>query len=145
MKHPPLQSITSLPPSPDEERRARMIKYTVMMSIRVACIVALLFVQGWWLLVFALGAVFLPYFAVVVANVATTRRSDVESPGGIVPLRRADGGTDWTTADAAGDAQPSASDRAGSTDGSGAAPEPDAPSAERPNDDRPADDREGDR
>ncbi|MRX44877.1 DUF3099 domain-containing protein [Agromyces kandeliae] len=135
MKHPPLQSITSLPPSPDEERRARMIKYTVMMSIRVVCIVALLFVQGWWLLVFALGAVFLPYFAVVVANVATTRRSDVESPGGIVPLRRADGGTDWTTADATGAPGPSAG---GSASDPGAPPTGDAT-------DRPDDDREGDR
>ncbi|WP_353814111.1 DUF3099 domain-containing protein [Agromyces sp. SYSU T00266] len=132
MKHQPLQSITSLPPSPEAERRSRMVKYTVMMSIRVACIVALLFVQGWWLLVFALGAVFLPYFAVVVANVATTRRSEVESPGGIVPLPRADGGTDWTTADDAGGAQSPASDDSGST----AAPGP----AERP-----TDDREGDR
>jgi hypothetical protein len=89
MKHQPLQSITSLPPSPEEERRARMIKYTIMMGIRVACIVALLFVQGWWILVFAAGAVFLPYFAVVVANVATTRpQAAVERPGSIVPIGR---------------------------------------------------------
>ncbi|MFC9918714.1 DUF3099 domain-containing protein [Agromyces binzhouensis] len=131
MKHPPLQSITSLPPSPEEERRSRMIKYTVMMSIRVVCIIALLFVQGWWLLVFALGAVFLPYFAVVVANVATTRRSDVESPGGLVPLPRADGGTDWTTTDAA--------DAPGPAAGDDAAPAADAAT------DHPGDDREGDR
>ncbi|WP_400998558.1 DUF3099 domain-containing protein [Agromyces sp. GXQ0307] len=136
MKHPPLQSITSLPPSPDDERRSRMIKYTVMMSIRVACIVALLFVQGWWLLVFALGAVFLPYFAVVVANVATTRRSDVESPGGLVPLRRADGGTDWTTADAAAASPSTESAGDASTGGPDAERETDAPSAERPTDDR---------
>ncbi len=121
-----------------------MIKYTVMMSIRVACIVALLFVQGWWLLVFALGAVFLPYFAVVVANVATTRRSDVESPGGLVPLRRADGGTDWTTAEPAGGTRSSSTTRADSTDGPGSAPAPDAPTAGQAGDDRPTDDREGD-
>ncbi|MBM7504802.1 DUF3099 domain-containing protein [Agromyces aurantiacus] len=88
MKHQPLQSITSLPPSPEEERRARMIKYTVMMAIRVACIFALLFAKGWWILVFAAGAVFLPYFAVIVANVGTSRAGgEVERPGGIVPLR----------------------------------------------------------
>ncbi|WP_430646456.1 DUF3099 domain-containing protein [Agromyces sp. GXS1127] len=133
MKHQPLQSITSLPPSPDDERRSRMIKYTVMMSIRVACIVALLFVDGWWLLVFALGAVFLPYFAVVVANVATTRGSAVERPGGLVPLRRADGGTDWTEADAAG---PPA-DAAG--------PGPDAPPADRAERPERHHDAEGDR
>ncbi|MFE5671629.1 DUF3099 domain-containing protein [Agromyces sp. NPDC056523] len=87
MKHQPLQSITSLPPSPEEERRARMIKYTIMMGIRVVCIFALLFAQGWWILVFAAGAIFLPYFAVVVANVATNKPAqDVERPGGIVPI-----------------------------------------------------------
>ena len=80
MKHQPLQSITSLPPSPEEERRARMIKYSVMMGIRVACIVALLFVQGWWILVFAAGAVFLPYFAVVVANGYTIPEPSEEAP-----------------------------------------------------------------
>ncbi|HEU4755296.1 MAG TPA: DUF3099 domain-containing protein [Agromyces sp.] len=89
MKHEPLQSITTLPPSPEEERRARMIKYTIMMGIRVACIFALLFAQGWWILVFAAGAVFLPYFAVVVANVTTNRpQPQVERPGGLVPVDR---------------------------------------------------------
>ncbi|MGR0219155.1 DUF3099 domain-containing protein [Agromyces sp. ZXT2-6] len=87
MKQQPTQSITSLPASPDEERRARMIKYSIMMGIRVVCIFALLFAQGWWILVFAAGAVFLPYFAVVVANVGTSRRGDeVLRPGGLVPL-----------------------------------------------------------
>ncbi|MGR2751738.1 DUF3099 domain-containing protein [Agromyces arachidis] len=88
MKQQPTQSITSLPASPDDERRARMIKYSVMMGIRVACIFALLFAQGWWILVFAAGAIFLPYFAVVVANVGTVRRVDeVARPGGLVPLQ----------------------------------------------------------
>jgi hypothetical protein len=87
MKHQPTQSITSLPASPDDERRARMIKYSIMMGIRVVCIFALLFAQGWWILVFAAGAIFLPYFAVVVANVGTTRRDqEVLRPGGLVPL-----------------------------------------------------------
>jgi len=111
-----------------------MIKYTIMMSIRVVCIVALLFVQGWWLLVFALGAVFLPYFAVVVANVATTRRSEVERPGGLVPVPRGDGGTDWTTAGAPGDAPGPASGNPDPT--SGDPTEPDRPSADRPTGDR---------
>ena len=38
------QSITTLPPSPEAERRSRMIKYTITMSIRVLCIFAMLFV-----------------------------------------------------------------------------------------------------
>lgn len=87
MKQQPTQSITSLPASPDDERRARMIKYSVMMGIRVACIFALLFAQGWWILVFAAGAIFLPYFAVIIANVTTNRGGqEVLRPGGLVPL-----------------------------------------------------------
>jgi hypothetical protein len=79
------QSITTLPPSPEAERRSRMIKYTIAMSIRVACIFAMLFAQGWWLVVFAIGAIFLPYVAVVLANVSgPTRSAEVLRPGGLV-------------------------------------------------------------
>lgn len=79
------QSITTLPPSPEAERRSRMIKYTIAMSIRVLCIVALLFAEGWWLAVFAAGAIFLPYFAVVMANVSgPSRQRRVLRPGGLV-------------------------------------------------------------
>ncbi|NUT57918.1 MAG: DUF3099 domain-containing protein [Agromyces sp.] len=81
------QSITTLPPSPEAERRSRMIKYTIAMSIRVACIFCMLFAQGWWLVVFAAGAVFLPYVAVVLANVSGPSRNDeVLRPGSIVPV-----------------------------------------------------------
>ncbi|HEU5223788.1 MAG TPA: DUF3099 domain-containing protein [Candidatus Lumbricidophila sp.] len=63
------QSITSLPPSPDDDRHRREVQYFVMMSIRVLCVLAIPFTHGWWILLPILGAVFLPYFAVVVANV----------------------------------------------------------------------------
>ncbi|MDQ0575394.1 DUF3099 domain-containing protein [Agromyces albus] len=80
------QSITTLPPSPEAERRSRMIKYSVAMSIRVLCIVAMLFAQGWWLVVFAAGAIFLPYIAVVLANVGgPTRAPQVLRPGNLLP------------------------------------------------------------
>ena len=63
-----------------------MIRYTIAMSIRVACIFAMLFAQGWWLVVFAAGAIFLPYVAVVLANVSgPSRDSEVLRPGGLVP------------------------------------------------------------
>ncbi|WP_350349887.1 DUF3099 domain-containing protein [Agromyces sp. G08B096] len=80
-------TITTLPPSPDAERRSRMIKYTIAMSIRVLCIFLMLFAQGWWLVVFAAGAIFLPYVAVVLANVGGGRGGAVERPGGLVPLQ----------------------------------------------------------
>ena len=80
------QSITTLPPSPEAERRSRMIKYTIAMTIRVACIFAMLFAKGWWLAVFAAGAIFLPYVAVVLANVSgPSRDTEVLRPGGLVP------------------------------------------------------------
>ena len=80
-------SITELPPSPDAERHSRMIKYAITQAIRVLCIVAILLVPGWWRLIPAAGAVFLPYFAVVAAN--SVRRGPgtvVRRPGAIVPV-----------------------------------------------------------
>ena len=49
-----------------------MTKYFTMMAIRVACFVLMVAVQpyGWYTWLFAIGAVFLPYVAVVIANVA---------------------------------------------------------------------------
>lgn len=58
-----------------------MIKYSIAMGIRLACIGACFLVTGWWLLVPALGAVLLPYFAVVVANSVTS------GPSKASPLR----------------------------------------------------------
>lgn len=62
------QSATALEASPDEERRSRLVKYTVAMSIRMVCIVLGVFTQGWMMWVFFALAIFLPYFAVVIAN-----------------------------------------------------------------------------
>jgi hypothetical protein len=81
-------TITSLPPSPEQERRKRMIEYTVMMAVRVLCVVACIWVRGWWLLIPALGAIFLPYFAVVVANtVQAAGGGRVERPGAVERFR----------------------------------------------------------
>lgn len=86
MKQPTGAAITSLPASPTEERRARMVKYSVAMGIRLVCIAACFVTPGWWLLIPALGAIVLPYFAVVAANtVAAPKGSDVERPGQILP------------------------------------------------------------
>jgi hypothetical protein len=78
------QSITSLPESPADERRRRMIRYAIAMSIRVVCVILCLFVHGWWLLVPIAGAVILPYVAVVLANVGSNPNGAVERPGGLV-------------------------------------------------------------
>ncbi|WP_285116650.1 DUF3099 domain-containing protein [Leifsonia sp. fls2-241-R2A-40a] len=87
MKKPSAPSITSLPLSPDEERRHRMIKYSVAMSIRVVCLIVAVIVPGWWAAVPLIGAIFLPYFAVVIANVSVDpRREEVQRPGNILPM-----------------------------------------------------------
>jgi hypothetical protein len=78
------QSITSVPESPEDERRRRMIRYATAMGIRVACVIACFFVHGWWLLVPVVGAVALPYVAVVLANVGRRTGEGVERPGAIV-------------------------------------------------------------
>ena len=83
------QSITSLPLSPEAERRSRMVKYSVAMGIRVVCIVLMLFVHGWWLLVCAVGAIVLPYIAVVIANVhSDPRGAEVLRPGAVEVSKR---------------------------------------------------------
>ena len=64
-----------------------MIKYSVAMGIRVLCIIAILFVPGYWAIIPAIGAVFLPYFAVVIANVGSDpRQATVQRPGNILPM-----------------------------------------------------------
>jgi hypothetical protein len=79
------QSITSLPRSPDDDRRSRTIKYVVAMSVRLVCIFLAVFLQGWWILIFGLGAVILPYIAVVLANSVVRPNSEpVLRPGAIV-------------------------------------------------------------
>jgi hypothetical protein len=89
MKKPSAPSITSLPLSPDEERRHRMIKYSVAMGIRVVCLIVAVLVPGWWAAVPIVAAVFLPYFAVVIANVSVEpRQGDVQRPGSILPVTR---------------------------------------------------------
>jgi hypothetical protein len=89
MKKQPIQSATAVPPSPDAERRGRMLKYTIAMSIRLVCFVAAIFVyqwSPWWALVPIVGAVSLPYVAVVLANtVVQPRVTPVERPGSLVP------------------------------------------------------------
>jgi bacteriorhodopsin len=79
------QSVTSVGQSPDEERRDRMVKYLISQIIRVVCIILAVFVQGWMMWVFFAGAIFLPYFAVVLANAqgqgkTTTKATAVVAP-----------------------------------------------------------------
>jgi len=72
VKNTAAQSATSLPRAPRDDAHTRMTKYFTMMAIRVACFILMVVVTpyGWYTWLFAVGACFLPYVAVVVANVA---------------------------------------------------------------------------
>jgi len=72
--------ITSAPEAPDVERHRRMVTYVVMMSIRTACFIGMIFVTDWWRLVLFLGALFLPYLSVVRANVPFAPRDAAPRP-----------------------------------------------------------------
>ena len=85
------QAITTLAPSPEADRRARMVKYSIAMAVRLVCIFACFLTPGWWLLIPAAGAIFLPYVAVVLANVSMkSKDAAVLRPGGILPVRPPD-------------------------------------------------------
>ena len=88
MKKQQIQSATSLPPSPDAERKARMLKYTIAMVLRLICfLIAVLIPLSWWTLIPIIGAVVLPYIAVVLANtVIQADVTPVERPGTLVPV-----------------------------------------------------------
>jgi hypothetical protein len=71
--------------SPDEERRDRMTKYLISQIIRVICIILAVFVQGWLMWVFFAGAIFLPYFAVVLANAQGQGRTTTKATAVVAP------------------------------------------------------------
>lgn len=87
-KNQAVASITALPMSPKDDRRSRMAKYLIAMGVRLVCIAMCFVVSGWWLAVFAVAAVVLPYFAVVLANVGHKEEGAVLRPGSIVPVQR---------------------------------------------------------
>lgn len=60
--------VTSIGEAPENERRRRMVIYTISMVTRFVCVALVVFTSGIWQWLFAIGAIFLPYFAVVVAN-----------------------------------------------------------------------------
>ena len=77
------QSVTSLDLSPEQERKQRMVRYTIAMSIRTLCIILGVISTGVLMWVFFALAIFLPYFAVVLANAQggkSSKQSDRLAP-----------------------------------------------------------------
>ncbi len=54
------------------------MKYLIAMTIRVICIVSAIFVEGWLMWLCFAGAIFLPYFAVVIANAQVSRAGTLD-------------------------------------------------------------------
>jgi predicted tellurium resistance membrane protein TerC len=94
-----VQTATALPRSPQQDRRSRMRKYTIAMSVRTLCLIGVVIVPDWWRFLFGAGAIFLPYVAVVLANAGSAGASTpvrpvqngplaIEAPRPPVPERR---------------------------------------------------------
>ncbi len=85
-------SATSLPRAPRDESSARFRNYVILMTVRVVCFLLVLLITpyGWHTWLLAIGAVFLPYIAVMVANVGSQPPPTVaESPNQALPARPA--------------------------------------------------------
>jgi hypothetical protein len=91
-------SVTSAQPGRSEDLDSRIARYAWMMSIRIVCFVLAVVTPSPWRWLFVVGAIALPYFAVVLANaqrsvttppadpyVAPARPSIGERPTVVVP------------------------------------------------------------
>jgi hypothetical protein len=63
-----VHTITSVQEALSHEQDARARRYLISMGIRTICVILTIVVPSPWRWFFAVGAVFLPYVAVVVAN-----------------------------------------------------------------------------
>lgn len=66
--NPEVISITAARAPHSDEIRDRIVKYSVTMGIRMVCIVLIFVFDGWYRLIPMIGAVVLPWFAVIIAN-----------------------------------------------------------------------------
>lgn len=80
------QSVTSIDVAPEQERNSRMIRYSIAMATRFLCVilaVVLPYSIATW--VFWAGAIFLPYFAVVIANTKGSSKKHQEVKRAVAP------------------------------------------------------------
>lgn len=85
MREPEVFGITTASESLTQEQSARARRYFISMMARTACfILAVIFPSPWrWL--FLAGAVFLPYFAVILAN---AHRERTGTPNALLDQQR---------------------------------------------------------
>lgn len=65
---PDVQAITNAAVPHSEEMHHRMVKYATTMGIRMVCLAAIFVFDGWFKLIPIIGAVVLPWVAVILAN-----------------------------------------------------------------------------
>lgn len=83
IRKPHPQTATSLDRAPRDDESHRMRTYLLTMAVRTLCLVLMVVVvpYGWYTFLFAIGAVVLPYIAVVIANAAQAGRvTHAEAP-----------------------------------------------------------------
>ncbi|MGP4031934.1 DUF3099 domain-containing protein [Pseudarthrobacter sp. 1C304] len=88
--NPEVHSITDAATAHSEEMRQRMIKYAVAMGIRMVCLVLIFVVDGWFKVLPVLGAVFLPWIAVIIANGSDQAEVHADSLLDYAPLAQLD-------------------------------------------------------
>jgi len=81
--HAEVYSITAARRPHQADVNERMLKYLVSMSIRTICFVLVLVTPSPWRWFFAVGAIVLPYIAVIIANAGRERRGP--APQGLTP------------------------------------------------------------
>jgi predicted tellurium resistance membrane protein TerC len=90
-----VHSLTSARRPHSEDQRERVIRYAISMAVRTLCVVLAVFVEGPLRWVFIVGAVLLPYVAVVAANAGRERigsgpDAPTVLPAGALPPGRLD-------------------------------------------------------
>ncbi|MHA7269033.1 DUF3099 domain-containing protein [Arthrobacter sp. HLT1-20] len=61
-------AITNAAVAHSDEMRKRMVKYATAMGIRMVCLASIFVFDGWFKIIPVIGAVILPWVAVVIAN-----------------------------------------------------------------------------
>lgn len=70
-RHDPVPSVTTAPEGRSNDLASRQRRYLTMMAIRLACLPLAVIASGWLRWAFIIGAIVLPYVAVVIANAAS--------------------------------------------------------------------------
>jgi hypothetical protein len=106
-EQPQVVSITGAPRAHSDDLDKRISRYLTSMAIRTACVILVVVVDSPVRWVFAVGAVVLPYVAVVMANARGDRRTPPPplpppAPRGALPDRGNDHPVDHGPGDASG-------------------------------------------